>query len=84
LFVRRATFERLGGFAELPLLEDVDFVRRLRRSAPVAEIPLPLATSARRWQRDGWLRRSARNLAIVTLYLAGVGPTRLARWYAPR
>jgi rSAM/selenodomain-associated transferase 2 len=84
LFVRRATFERLGGFAELPLLEDVDFVRRLRRSAPVAEIPLPLATSARRWQRDGWLRRSARNLAIITLYLVGVGPTRLARWYAPR
>jgi len=84
LFVRRDLFGRIGGFAELPLMEDVEFVRRLRRAGPIVEMPLALGTSSRRWRRDGWLRRSARNVALVTLYLAGVAPARLARWYAPR
>src|SRR5688500_12281657 len=56
VFVRRDAFRQLGGFAPLPLLEDVDFVRRLRRAGPVFEVPLPLLTSSRRWRRDGWLR----------------------------
>ncbi|MBI4266220.1 MAG: TIGR04283 family arsenosugar biosynthesis glycosyltransferase [Acidobacteria bacterium] len=81
LFVRRRVFDALGGFRELPLLEDVDWVRRLRRAGPVAELPLPLRTSARRWRRDGWFRRSAWNLVIVALYFLGLSPTRLSRWY---
>lgn len=81
LFVRRAVFGEMGGFADLPFLEDVDFVRRLGAAGPVAEVPLPLRTSARRWRRDGWFRRSARNSLIVGLYFAGVSPARLARWY---
>ena len=82
LFVRRNTFRTLGEFRELPLLEDVEFVRRLVKSGPVRELPLPLRTSARRYRRDGWLRRSGRNLAIVGLYFAGVSPQRLSRWYS--
>lgn len=81
LFVRRALFNQMGGFADLPLLEDVEFVRRLVGGGPVAEVALPLRTSARRWRRDGWFRRSARNSLIVSLYLAGISPARLARWY---
>lgn len=83
LFVRRAAFNDMAGFADLPLLEDVEFVRRLVGAGPVAEVPLPLRTSARRWRRDGWFRRSARNSLIVGLYLAGCSPARLARWYDP-
>jgi hypothetical protein len=81
-FVRRATFAAIGGFRELPLMEDVDFVRRLVAAGPVVELPLPLATSARRWRRDGWLRRSLRNVGLLSLYFAGVSPRRLARWYS--
>ena len=81
LFVRRAVFNQMGGFADLPFLEDVEFVRRLVRGGPVAEVALPLRTSARRWRRDGWFRRSARNSLIVSLYFAGISPARLARWY---
>lgn len=81
LFVRRQVFTALGGFRELPLLEDVEFVRRLVRAGVVHEVPLPLVTSARRWRRDGWWRRSARNVMIMSLYFAGVSPARLARWY---
>ena len=81
LFVRRGVFQSLGNFRELPLLEDVEFVRRLVRAGCVVELPLALGTSSRRWRRDGWCRRSTKNLAIVGLYLAGVSPARLARWY---
>ena len=81
LFVRRRVFEAMGGFRELPLFEDVDFVRRLHRLGPVMEVPLPLRTSARRWKRDGWLRRSARNALLTTLYFAGASPAWLARRY---
>ncbi len=82
IFVRRRTFAAIGGYREIPLMEDVEFVRRLRSAGPVAEVPLPLTTSARRWRRDGWLRRSLRNLGLVSLYFAGVPPARLARWYS--
>jgi rSAM/selenodomain-associated transferase 2 len=81
LFVRRQVFGMLGGFHELPLLEDVEFVRRLVRAGRAFELPLPLLTSSRRWRQEGWFRRSARNLAIVSCYFAGVSPARLARWY---
>jgi rSAM/selenodomain-associated transferase 2 len=82
IFVRADVFRALGGYREVPLLEDVEFVRRLVRAGPVLELPVPLATSARRWRRDGWFRRSAWNLAIVSGYFAGVPPERLRRWYA--
>ena len=81
LFVRRDVFDTLGGYREWPLLEDVELVRRLARAGEVRELPVPLRTSARRWRRDGWFRRSARNSLIAALYFAGVPPPRLARWY---
>jgi rSAM/selenodomain-associated transferase 2 len=81
LFIRRRLFESIGGFPEWPLLEDVAFARRLVRGGQVVELPLALTTSARRWRRDGWFRRSTMNLAIVALYFAGVSPSRLASWY---
>ena len=81
LFVRRQVFSALGGFRELPLLEDVDFIRRLVRAGRAFELPVPLLTSSRRWRRDGWFHRSVRNLAIISCYFAGVSPATLARWY---
>jgi uncharacterized protein len=86
LFVRRRVFDELGGYRDLPFMEDVEFVRRLVRAGRVSELPLPLRTSSRRWRGEGWFRRSGKNLALVSLYLLGVSPFRLARWYrsAPR
>jgi len=81
LFVRRRVFETLGGYRDVPLMEDVEFVRRMVRAGRVAELPLQLTTSARRWRRDGWFGRSAKNLLLVGLYFLGVRPARLARWY---
>ena len=81
IFVRRRVFEELHGFRDIPLMEDVDFVRRLVSNYRVAELPAAITTSARRWRRDGWFRRSGRNLILLTLYYLGVPPARLARWY---
>jgi len=81
LFVRRGLFQQLSGFPDLPLMEDVAFVRRLHRHGRIIELPLALRTSSRRWRRDGWWRRSILNLGLVILYFAGVAPSRLAGWY---
>lgn len=84
LFVRRDVFERMGGYRELPLMEDVEFVRRLAREGRMHPSPLSMTTSARRWERDGWLRRSGGNLVLLSLYLLGASPAWLARHYERR
>ena len=81
IFVRRAVFDALGGYRPLPLLEDVEFVQRLRRVGRLMHSDLSVRVSARRWKRDGWVRRSAENMMLVLLFLAGVAPDRLARVY---
>jgi len=81
IFIRRRVFEALGGYRDAPLMEDVEFVTRMVRAGRVVELPLQLTTSARRWRRDGWFRRSTKNLLLVGLYFLGVKPARLAHWY---
>jgi rSAM/selenodomain-associated transferase 2 len=81
IFVKKMVFKKLGGFREWPLMEDVDFVRRLQKNGKVYPSVLSVITSARRWEQDGWVKRSARNLALMSLYLIGVSVTQLAKWY---
>jgi rSAM/selenodomain-associated transferase 2 len=80
-FVTRAAFEELGGFREWPLLEDLEFIRRLGRRGRVAVLPLRVTTSARRFEAGGPLRTVLRNWWIWVLYALGVSPHRLARLY---
>lgn len=81
IFVRREVFNRMGGFRAMPLMEDVEFVRRLNRQGRVRHLKERLVTSARRWHDEGWWRRSSRNLTLLALYYVGVPPERLAQWY---
>ncbi len=80
LLIARALLDQVGGMRPLPLMEDVDLVRRLGRRRLVA-LDADARTSAARWERDGWRRRSALNLLCLTLYLAGAKPAFLARLY---
>lgn len=80
LLIPRRLYERLGGFRPLPLMEDVDLVRRIGRRS-MRQLDVPAVTSATRWRRDGWWRRSARNLSCLALYGLGVSPSRIARLY---
>lgn len=81
LFLPRAQFEALGGFAPLPIMEDFELVQRLRRAGRIAIAPSPVVTSARRWQQVGVLRTTVVNQAMILAYFLGVSPQRLARWY---
>jgi len=80
LLLTRAFYRRLGGFRALPLMEDVDLVRRIGRRRLVM-LDADAVTSARRYERDGWLRRPLRNLSCLTLYFAGVPAPVLQRFY---
>lgn len=80
LLISRPHYERLGGFRPLPLMEDVDLVRRIRRDNLVP-LDADALTSAARYRRDGWLLRPLRNLTCLTLYFAGVPPLILRRLY---
>ena len=80
LLISRRLYNEVGGFRPLPLMEDVDFVRRIGRHR-LRRLGARALTSAERWRRDGWFRRSGRNLACLALYAGGVEPTRIARIY---
>ncbi len=83
-FLRREVFCALGGFPDIPLMEDVALVRRVRRAGGrVAILPGRVVTSARRYEAEGVYRATARNLCLLALYGLGVSPGRLARHYPP-
>lgn len=82
IFVRRDVFDRLGGFPELELCEDLEFSRRLKRAGRVACLRTRVTTSARRWSRDGVARTVLRMWLIRAMYLIGVPPARLKRMYS--
>lgn len=81
VFVRREVFAALGGFAPIPLMEDVEFSRRLRRSGLVAVLDPPLESSSRRHVGRGAWRASMQNGLFLLLYGCGCSPHRLHRWY---
>jgi len=81
IFVARETFERLGGFPELPLMEDYVLSRTLRREAWPQMLPGPVTTSPRRWLQFGILRQTWRNWWIILRFHLGVSPEKLAGSY---
>ena len=74
LFVRRADFLASGGYADLPIMEDVELVRRFTARGRLYRAQKPALTSARKWERDGWIARTATHLRLIVLYWAGVPP----------
>lgn len=80
-FVRRDVFERLDGFRDWPILEDLDFARRLKRVGRTVLIDAPVTTAARRFLTQGVVRTIATNWLIWALYFVGISPTRLAWLY---
>jgi len=83
IFVRRQAFDRLGGFPDIPLMEDVAFARRLKRAGRLAGLRTRVTTAARKWEREGILRTILLMWALRFLYFVGVSPARLHAWYYP-
>jgi rSAM/selenodomain-associated transferase 2/rSAM/selenodomain-associated transferase 1 len=82
LFLRADSFRRMGGFPELPIMEDFEFIRRLRRHGRIAIVPVSASTSARRWKRFGPWKTTWINQQVILGYCLGVSPETLSRWYS--
>jgi len=81
LFVRRPVFEQMGGFADMPLMEDIDFSRRLKRKGAIAALATIVTISFRRWERHGPLRTILLMWVLRFLYWIGISPLYLVEWY---
>ena len=83
IFVRRSVFDAMGGYADIPLMEDIELCARLKRRGRTACLPLRVTTSARKWEREGIARTIALMWTLRLLYWLGVSPARLHRLYYP-
>ena len=80
-FVKASVFQQIGGYADIPLMEDVDFIRRLKKQGKIAFIPVPVITLARRYESLGVLRTSFENKLVLLGHSLKISPERLARFY---
>ena len=82
IFIDRTYFDSLGGFKEIPIMEDVDLMRRIKRDRQKIHILRDrVTTSARRWEAEGPLYTTVRNQCLMLLYCLGVSPEKLIRFY---
>lgn len=81
IFLTKKVFEQIGGFPELPIMEDFEMVSRLKRNGNIAIIPAPVLTSARRWLKKGIMKTTLINQIVIIAYHLGVSPERIQRWY---
>jgi rSAM/selenodomain-associated transferase 2 len=81
IFVRSEIFRAIGGFPELPIMEDFELIRRLRRKGRIGMAPLQVLTSARRWEELGVLKTTLVNQLAILAYLFGISPDQIACWY---
>ena len=81
IFVRRSVFDQLGGYSDLPIMEDVDFTRRLKRIGLIAALQSKVTTSYRRWDTRGPLRTILLMWTLRFLYWIGISPHSLTRLY---
>ena len=84
LFVRRALLDESGGIPAVPIFEDLDLVRRIRRAGRLVLLPERAWTSPRRYERNGPLRQVLRNTLALTAWGLGLDRERVARWYRGR
>jgi hypothetical protein len=82
IFMRRSFFDELGGYRDIPVMEDVEIMKRIRkRGDNIIIIPQQVMTSARRYEEEGIVSCTLRNWMLQILYALGVSPERLERFY---
>ncbi len=81
IFLKADLFRRIGGYNDLPIMEDFELIRRLRKFGRIITLPARAFTSGRRWRNLGILRTTLINQAMILGYFFGISPERLARWY---
>ncbi|MBI5848909.1 MAG: TIGR04283 family arsenosugar biosynthesis glycosyltransferase [Nitrospirae bacterium] len=81
IFIRKSVFQKLGGYKEIPLMEDVDIIKRMKSNGEIALLSCRAVTSGRRWIGKGLVKTALINQITMLLYQLGVSPERLARFY---
>jgi len=79
LLISRRLYKRIGGFPDIPLMEDVAIAKKLR--GKLSALPAFIETSAEKYRQDGWIKRSFKNFNVLSRYLTGADPTKLAAKY---
>ena len=83
IFIRKEYFNKIGGYKEIPLMEDVELMRRIKKyGKKICILPDRVRTSPRRWEREGVVYCTLRNWTLFTLYLLGVSPDKLVKFYS--
>ncbi|MTI40909.1 TIGR04283 family arsenosugar biosynthesis glycosyltransferase [Fulvivirga lutimaris] len=81
LFIQKSLFLKLDGFKNIPIMEDLDMVRRIKREANFCKYPAKIITSSRRFEKNGIIRQQLLNIILVMAYYLGVKPQFLSRFY---
>ena len=81
IFLKAKTFHQIGGFGDLPIMEDFELICRLKRLGHITIIPIPVITSARRWLKKGIFQTTLINQMMIVAYLLGVSPNKLVNLY---
>ena len=84
LFIRNSNYMAMGGFRDAPLFEEVSLVKAARGLGNFVEIATPIGVSPRRWEQDGWFRRTLENRLLALGYMLGISPQTLSRRYRPK
>lgn len=83
-FIKTSDFQHLGGFTDIPIMEDVEFFKRIRMEGlPIAILRGKVKTSPRRWENEGILRRTLTNWWLRIRFALGASPAKLAEYYRP-
>ncbi|MCI0529087.1 MAG: hypothetical protein L0Y56_16750, partial [Nitrospira sp.] len=81
IFIKKKIFDQLGGFPEIPLMEDIALVQQMKKIGSIKILPQRVLTSSRRWKKEGLLYTTLRNWTLALLYATGVSPNKLYKWY---
>ncbi|MBI3982842.1 MAG: TIGR04283 family arsenosugar biosynthesis glycosyltransferase [Gemmatimonadetes bacterium] len=82
MLIRRELFEAVGGYPDIPIMEDVAMMEALRRRVVIRRLPAALVTSGRRYRRGGVMRTWLSHMGLLAAYFSGVPPAELTRWRA--
>lgn len=81
IFITKEKFHDVGGFPELPIMEDFELIRHLKTAGKIAFVPVPVITSPRRWLKKGILQTTLINQFVIIAYFLGVSPQKIRSWY---
>lgn len=81
IFLKKKLFQKIGGYPEIPIMEDFELIRKIRRYGDIFTASFPAVTSARRWKEQGILKTALINQLMIIGYYLGVSPDKLRKWY---